>query len=118
MFGRYPSKIRFEDATDGTTNTIMAGETIPSHSIHNVAFGGNFPMCGTTIPINLMEAPKSTTHADSPHWRVQGYKSYHSGGANFLMGDASVHFLSENIDYRLYNYLGDKADDQPIKLPD
>lgn len=32
--------------------------------------------------------------------RVSGFHSVHPGGANFLMGDASVQFLSENMDIK------------------
>ena len=39
-----------------------------------------------------------------------GFKSRHTGGAQFLFGDGSVHFLSENIDFDTYNNLGAKDD--------
>ena len=32
--------------------------------------------------------------------------SYHPGGANFLLGDASVHFLNESISLEIYQSLG------------
>jgi len=118
MFGRYPAAIRFADALDGLSNTFMVGETLPSHSIHNVAFGGNFPLCGTTIPLNLMEGYGATQdHGGQPHYRVQGYKSRHPGGANFLLGDGSTHFIGEFIDYRLYNELGTRAGREIATLP-
>ncbi len=118
MFGRYPAPIRFADISDGLAHTFMAGETLPGHSIHNVAFGGNFPMCGTEIPLNLMEGKGGTDHNNNPHYRVQGFKSMHPGGANFAMGDASVHFIAETIDYKLYNELGTKAGGEPASVPE
>ena len=119
MFGRYPSKIKFRDVQDGLTNTLMAGETLPSHSIHNVAFGGNFPMCGTSIPLNVMEGKGAEqTHAGQPHYMVQGFKSLHPGGANFLLGDGSVRFLPESIDYRLYNALGTRDGGEVAAIPE
>lgn len=118
MFGRHPTSIRFSEVRDGLTTTIMAGETIPSHSIHNVAFGSNFPICGTHIPLNWMEGKGATqTHAGQPHWRVQGYKSAHPAGANFLLADGSVQFFGEFIDYKLYNALGTRAGEEPVQLP-
>ncbi|QDT66308.1 DUF1559 domain-containing protein [Calycomorphotria hydatis] len=40
--------------------------------------------------------PALTT--DSPNDRNQSYSSWHIGGAQFLLGDGSVRFISENID--------------------
>ena len=39
------------------------------------------------------------------------------GGATFVMGDASVHFLSETIDFQLYNNLGTRDGHEPVSLP-
>ena len=50
-------------------------------------------------------------------YRVCGFKSLHPGGANFVMGDASVHFVSQTIDYRLYNYLGTRAGREVARMP-
>ncbi len=116
MFHRYPTVIRLTDVKDGLTNTFMAGETLPGHSIHNVAFGGNFPMAGTSIPMNVMEGEGGTDHTTSPHYRVQGFKSLHPSGANMMMGDGSVHFVSETIDYQLYNELGTRDGGEPASL--
>ncbi|MGE3809075.1 MAG: H-X9-DG-CTERM domain-containing protein, partial [Gemmataceae bacterium] len=46
-----------------------------------------------------------------------GFKSRHPHGANFAFGDGSVHFLSQNIDHRTYQYLGCRHDDQPASIP-
>ncbi|MCS5630418.1 MAG: DUF1559 domain-containing protein, partial [Pirellulaceae bacterium] len=44
----------------------------------------------------------------------QGFKSRHKGGAQFVLVDGSVQFLSENIDYVTYNRLGDRRDGGPL----
>ena len=41
--------------------------------------------------------------------QTSGFKSLHPGGANIMLGDGSVHFFSQNIDYVLYNFLGIRA---------
>ncbi|NLE38192.1 MAG: DUF1559 domain-containing protein, partial [Pirellulaceae bacterium] len=73
----------------------------------------NFPLAGTTIPINTFE---ECTAAGDTHYRGCGFKSLHPGGAQFLMGDASVHFFPEFIDYRLFNELGTIAGGETASL--
>ena len=41
---------------------------------------------------------------------VGGFGSWHTGGAQFSLGDGSVRFLSENIDLVIYESLGKRAD--------
>ena len=68
------------------------------------------------------------TPADDPYyiwsgecqanWAVTwGFKSNHSGGANFAFVDGSVHFIRESIDMRTYQYLGHRFDGQATSLP-
>jgi prepilin-type N-terminal cleavage/methylation domain-containing protein/prepilin-type processing-associated H-X9-DG protein len=118
MFGRFPIGFKFKEVTDGLSHTIMVGETLPSHSIHAVSFNENYPLAPTNIPINTMEgkgAPQ--THAGQLYYRTQGYKSMHGGGANFAMGDGSVRFFNEFIDYKLYNALGTRAGKEVAEIP-
>lgn len=39
-----------------------------------------------------------------------GFASYHTGGANFLIGDGAVVFMSSNVDPNLWQQLGNRAD--------
>ena len=55
--------VRFDDIRDGLTNTIMAGETIPSQCTFNGAYNNNFPLCGTSIPMNTFEDNTGTATA-------------------------------------------------------
>ena len=45
---------------------------------------------------------------------TSNFRSFHTGGGQFLLGDGSGRFISENIDATLYNYLGAKADGQVV----
>ncbi len=45
---------------------------------------------------------------------TSNFRSAHTGGGQFLLGDGSVRFVSENIDAVLYNNLGGKSDGQVI----
>ena len=44
--------------------------------------------------------------------QLAGFQIAHPGGAHFVMGDASVHFLPDSIDPFVYAWLGGKADGQ------
>jgi hypothetical protein len=115
MFGRFPTSIRFEDVKDGTSNTLMVGETLPGHCRWNSVFAPNFSTTSTNIPLNTMENAGAST---DNWWRTCGFKSLHPGGAAFAMGDASVHFLSESIDFQLFNALGTRNGHEVVQAPD
>jgi prepilin-type N-terminal cleavage/methylation domain-containing protein/prepilin-type processing-associated H-X9-DG protein len=118
MFGRFPIGFAFSDVRDGLSHTFLAGETLPTHSIHTVAFGENYPLAPTNIPLNTMEGKGDPqTHAGQPYYRTQGFKSAHRGGANFVMGDGSVRFIEEFIDYKLYNAIGSRSGGEAVQLP-
>ena len=61
IFGRFPKSIRFRDITDGLTNTLMVGETLPAHCQWNSAYAPNFTTTSTNIPLNTMEDPAGST---------------------------------------------------------
>jgi len=46
--------------------------------------------------------------------QTTGFGSMHPGGANFLLGDGAVRFLSNNIDVNTYRDLGRIADGSPV----
>ena len=50
------------------------------------------------------------------NWNVSwGFKSRHPGGAQFLYGGGSVHFLPEEINHTIYQYLGCRDDGRHIE---
>lgn len=113
MFARRPNSVRFEEVKDGLSQTILLGETLPAHSVFNGAYMENYPGCPTHIPINTMIADEGIDEIGASglcNWQhTMGFKSRHPGGANFALVDGSVHFLSESMDYEMYNALGTKA---------
>ncbi len=118
MFGRYPKAIKFKEVTDGLSHTIMVGETLPGDCIFNGVFCINFPVASTEIPLNLFESDEGGFNQGNWTWaRVSGFKSRHKQGVNFLMGDGSVHFFADSVDYLLVNNLGTRAGKEPVGLP-
>jgi hypothetical protein len=54
MFGRTTDDVKFRQVSDGLSNTIMVGETIPRQWRHNSLWGNNFPLGSTHIPFNSL----------------------------------------------------------------
>jgi prepilin-type N-terminal cleavage/methylation domain-containing protein/prepilin-type processing-associated H-X9-DG protein len=137
VFLRSDWAAKFRDVTDGESQVILTGEILPNKSDHyaaGVRLGGWFTYNGlwalTSAPINypivgVGDPGFSWTNANPPlnphsctHYKawttVQGFKSQHKGGAQFVFCDGSVQFLTENIDYITYQRLGDRRDGQPL----
>lgn len=100
MFGAN-EPCRIADVRDGTSNTLMVGEVTGKGP---KAYRGHFWVAWNLITtydgINgQLTAPGGTYPSDSQggFWAA-GLASFHSGGCNFTLADASVHFLSQNID--------------------
>jgi hypothetical protein len=117
MFGRWPKGIRFADVTDGLSRTIMVGETLGAHCRLRSVYAPNFPVAATHIPLNTMDSDEDLPAGQSNFWLTCGFKSLHPNGANFALGDASVHFVNQTIDYKLFNNLGTRAGGENVELP-
>jgi prepilin-type N-terminal cleavage/methylation domain-containing protein/prepilin-type processing-associated H-X9-DG protein len=122
MFNRLGCKINLASVTDGTSNTIMVGESLPAQHDHLTAggwwhFNGGAAHVSTIVPINYRSdgtnwcSPAQTFRGN---WNVSwGFKSRHTGGVNFVFADGSVHFLTQSIDMRTYQLLGCRNDGMP-----
>jgi prepilin-type N-terminal cleavage/methylation domain-containing protein len=108
--------VRLASITDGTSNTISAGESLPAQRADNNVwqFGANAD--GTTVPINYPTPLNCDTAGGfgTSNWASRcsyantGFKSHHPGGANFVLADASVHFLKQSIAMTTYCALGSR----------
>ncbi len=110
--------VRIASITDGTSNTIMLGETLASQAADSNFWNHNGCTFGTTIPINwqtLRVPTDGTTPFGSADWQnrfsyaSKGAKSKHPGGANFAFADGSVHFLKNSISQMVYCALGSRG---------
>lgn len=108
MFHRaFHPDVSLGNVTDGTSHTYLVGETLPSQCAYNGAFIHNFPLGGTTIPLNSF-VEEGGPVADTAWFHACGFKSRHPGGANFALADGSVDFVNENINYYVYNSMGSR----------
>lgn len=119
------------DLKDGTSSTIMVGERLAGCSGHarngwHTSNNGE-GITGTLIPINFDTchdvnfdyAAEGLTECNRDcTWNTEfGFRSEHPGGAQFVFGDGSAHFLSETIDHLNYQYLGARDDKKPATIP-
>ncbi len=95
-----PRITRMKDITDGTSNTLMVGESLPGRCSHSAWWWFNHTTATCSVPLNYYQKNTAITFTDWPN--NYSFASQHVGGAHFLMGDGTVRFLSENIDINLY----------------
>jgi prepilin-type N-terminal cleavage/methylation domain-containing protein/prepilin-type processing-associated H-X9-DG protein len=139
MFGNNGAA-RMADLIDGTSNTIAMGEGSGGSYKSATAFGP-WGLCGTHTSIhgrvvqtgtNNSTVVNSTSYtaADARDWNINGvwqgtittpkqsyawvFNSQHTGGAQFLLADGSVRFLSENLDYLTFLRLNYIQDGNPL----
>jgi prepilin-type N-terminal cleavage/methylation domain-containing protein/prepilin-type processing-associated H-X9-DG protein len=132
------SQVKISDITDGTSNTLLIGErnnleplwpafskgwdTTP-FAYENGIWGWNGPLAVTSVPINYLlpadaaNNPYSSGSAVANNYynnRVDCFGSSHTGGANFVFCDGSVHFLTTGINTITFNNLGARNDGQVL----
>jgi prepilin-type N-terminal cleavage/methylation domain-containing protein/prepilin-type processing-associated H-X9-DG protein len=113
MFGEN-STTRVRSIEDGTTNTLMLGETtLEVYNGRTACWGyrgwvmtGVDPRYGINDWSFTPEVPPIVGRLGS--WGRAG--SLHPGGAHFCFADGSVHFIHENIDVTTLTNLGYMAD--------
>lgn len=129
------SSIKMRDVTDGTSNVIAVGErawqynatdangdrrqveskaglgivmratTDSDRACFGCGYSDALGVAGTGINHNSLLNSGGTYDVTRSR---STYSSSHTGGAQFLLADGSVHFLSENIDINLFETLGER----------
>ena len=115
------SSVGFRQIRDGASNTLMAGEKCVIENANELGWmsGTKSTLRNSGVPINrgwdvggtAPGAARFRQPLPTPDdTATSGYSSYHTGGAQFVLADGSVRFLSENISLPLYANLGNRAD--------
>lgn len=117
------SSIGYEEIHDGASNTILVGEKAVMKAVTPISWmsGTLATLRNSGVPINGGwdvngsggRGPKSPSPAPS-NTATSGFSSYHTGGAQFVLADGSVRFLSENINPQTLANLGNREDLEPL----
>jgi prepilin-type N-terminal cleavage/methylation domain-containing protein/prepilin-type processing-associated H-X9-DG protein len=140
-FAMYCFGFNIRDFIDGTSNTIAVGEVTAADGMYRgraycplgtpggtstaatLIAQGHYNVwsgCGrilsmfrvTTNPLNTK--PCGGISTGSPNWQEGAFGSNHSGGANFLFVDGSVHFLKDSLSLAVYQALSTRGKGEAI----
>jgi prepilin-type N-terminal cleavage/methylation domain-containing protein/prepilin-type processing-associated H-X9-DG protein len=127
------SAVRFEDITDGSSQTIFVGEKLNNAPDEGWASGTRASLRNSGSGVNQTATPpfagtgsgddedgdsqvagaRAASATDTLSY-VGGYSARHPGGANFAFGDGSVRFLKNSINGRVFRLLANRADGEII----
>jgi prepilin-type N-terminal cleavage/methylation domain-containing protein len=103
------SGLRFADFRDGLSQTFVVGERTADldHSTWIGAPPGD--ACSPGLVVGTATDAPNSTEADK-----HNFGSRHSAGTHFLLGDGSVHLISQYIDATIYHGLCTPAGDEVV----
>ncbi|MEP3482647.1 MAG: DUF1559 domain-containing protein [Fuerstiella sp.] len=106
IFGKARRKTAFRDVTDGTSNTLLMGEATGGPAWGYAWASFNW------LPVGLATGrEQGESDASVGLWN---FNSFHTGGQQYVLGDGSVRFVSENLDIGVLRRLGAMSDGQVI----
>ncbi|MEZ6124545.1 MAG: DUF1559 domain-containing protein [Planctomycetaceae bacterium] len=130
MFGNNGAA-RMRDLQDGSSNSIALGESHGSDTQKVDQHFGPWGLTGANTCCHgrvLSDSDQSVDPAffTDDRWALNGawdasgrsyawvFNSQHTGGAQFVLGDGSVRFISDAVDYRTFCLLNYIQDGQPV----
>jgi Protein of unknown function (DUF1559) len=96
----------------------MIGEDIPSMDVHCDWVFFNHATGTCAIPLNSGMLPGQPGYNNPTDWPdVYSFRSYHPGGANFALCDATVRFIATSIDINTYRALATIQGGETAQVP-
>jgi prepilin-type N-terminal cleavage/methylation domain-containing protein/prepilin-type processing-associated H-X9-DG protein len=109
--------LRIAQIIDGTSNTFAVGEAIPAWSNWTWWYCNNASIATCAMPLNYRRGVEKL-EPFAPNWpRNFGFYSLHPAGANFVMCDGSVRFVSDSTDQATYRALSTTEGGESITAP-
>ncbi len=112
----YPNALKVSKVIDGTSKTILVGETYyapKDYTVEGCVEVAHWmaPWCvtGTVYGINMSKAQGATGFLTGC-----GFRSQHTGGSQFLLADGSVRFIEEAINMIVFSAMGTYAGGETI----
>ncbi len=106
--GNMNSAVSDRDIRDGTTTTILYGES------QYGLWGDALSCCARIYDPSENRPAFDYYQAVGSNYVIFGFGSWHADLANFTMADGSARSISKNIDLRILNALGSKAGHEQI----
>jgi prepilin-type N-terminal cleavage/methylation domain-containing protein/prepilin-type processing-associated H-X9-DG protein len=121
--------VRLTDVIDGLSNTVAVGEATVSTQAQITGSGRAFPTwaggnndgnCtgwyGGGSALRLMSSVFTLNRRTGDQSNAS-FGSMHTNGANFLLGDGSVRFVSNAVDVAAYTAAASRNGGEPLTLP-
>ncbi len=103
----YLNPIRYQNITDGLSNTFLVGEDLPALNLWC-----SWPYANNAY--GTCAIPPNYTYQDPSWWpNTHSFRSAHPAGLNFALCDGSTHFINAGIDLATYRALATRAGGEP-----
>jgi hypothetical protein len=112
--------VRVGSVSDGMSKTVMVGESAfgdPAKHTRTWHIGvtGEFAYSVKNVADSINSACRGPSPCTNPPRNNMGFGSEHAGGGcHFVMGDGSVHFMSENIEKLILLALASRSADDTV----
>lgn len=108
------SEVTFGEITDGSSNTIVVGESTQIHGpISWIGLVDNLTAPAARI-VSLADHPLSEIETGG----IEDLNSFHPGGINATLGDGSTHFVSIDIAFDVYQALSTRSGGEVVSVSD